>query len=103
MILSAFLWFKALPRGFHYLALGVVAVLAFLAWDHFDDRAAVKRDRAEQAAKVQERAIEAERASAGVVQASQAATASRTEAAREAARHGDDPLRAGLESLQERR
>lgn len=99
MILSAFLWFKALPRGFHYLALGVVAVLAFLAWDHFDDRAAVKRDRAEQAAKVQERAIEADKGALATVQASQAATASRTEAAREAAKAGDDPLRAGLKEL----
>ena len=57
MIWNPLFW----PRWAQGLALVAVGIVAFLAWDAWDDRAAIKQDRAERRAKITETVLDAER------------------------------------------
>ena len=57
MIWNPLFW----PRWAQGLALIAVSIVTFLAWDAWDDRAAIKQDRAERRAKITETVLDAER------------------------------------------
>lgn len=88
-----------LPRGWHYAMLGAAALLGVWLWHRDAVNDAVEADRLEQAIRVQETALDAERAANRTVQASQAANIDRVERARNAGEQSDDPLKAVLDSL----
>lgn len=52
-MIEAWLAFKALPKWAHGALLIAAGFTAFLIWDHFDDRAAVKQAEAKREAKAQ--------------------------------------------------
>lgn len=88
-----------LPRWAQGLGLAALALAAFLAWDWWDDRAAVAAHEAELAEEV--RATEAAAAinAAAAAQESKQEVEQRNVEAREAASRSDDPLKSGLDRL----
>lgn len=99
MILSLWTAFRALPRGWHYVATGVLAALAFLTWLAVHDQNTIKEHERQKSAKIAPKAAAATAASQMTVKEIQASTAARTEAARSAASGSADPLRDGLREL----
>jgi len=88
-----------LPRWAHALMGAGALLAAFLIWDWFDDRAAVKAHEAQVGAKVQATAsAAASDAHTAVTERSNEVEKANADA-RDAAARSDDPLRAGLDRL----
>ena len=99
MIFAAWKAFTALPRGFHYVLLGLALALGLYALHRSTVREAVEQDRAEAQAEASQAAIGAERAANASLRASEAANAGRVSKARQAGQDSDDPLAAIFASL----
>lgn len=91
--------FMALPRGFHYAALGALAVLALWLWHRGTVRDAVEADRDAQAAAVASTAAVASEAATGAADTSRALGMDRNARAEAVASDSADPLRDGLREL----
>lgn len=101
MIWAAFAWFRALPRGWHYLAGAVALLLTAWVWHLFAVRGAVRADREQAASTALQTARDADAASVGAREATRNEVEQTNADARDAANRSDDPLRAALDSLRE--
>ncbi|MEN9924065.1 MAG: hypothetical protein RL268_191 [Pseudomonadota bacterium] len=99
MIFAAIQAFLRLPRGFHYVLIGALALGALLLWHNSRVHDAVEQDRHEAQAEASQAAIGAERAANASLRASEAASDERFDRAREAGDQSDDPLAAIFDSL----
>lgn len=94
-----------LPYARRIAKIGMVAVavmlasVAFLVWDHFDDKAAVEADRAVSNAQAQSDARKADERAHEAAEGKSDAVAAENKAAAEAAAKSDDPLKSGLDEL----
>jgi hypothetical protein len=95
--------FLALPRWAH-AAIGLaVAVLAFLAWLHFHDRAVVREYEAAITEEVERKTGQASEAAREAADTTIQDVEKTNAQARDDARNSDDPLRAGLDRLRQER
>jgi heme A synthase len=98
-ILRAWAGFLSLPRGFHYMLAGALAVLALWLWHRDSVRDAVEADRDAQATAVASTAAVASQAATGAATAARDAGMARNEHAAAVASESADPLRDGLREL----
>lgn len=88
-----------LPRWAQGLLGAGVLITAFLVWDWFDDRAAVRAHETKVQAQVTATAIAAASDAAGAVTTTRNEVEQANAKARNSAAHSPDPLRAGLDRL----
>ena len=91
--------FIGLPRGFHYMLAGALAVLALWLWHRDGVQDAVQADRDAQATAVASTAAVASQAATGAATAAREAGLARNERAAAVASESVDPLRDGLREL----
>ena len=96
MMLTAFAAFKALPRWLH----GLIAIAALgLAWDYFDDRAAVREHERKIAEEVERLDAIADGEARAVASGETSKVEQQNDEARKAATGSDDPLKSALDRL----
>lgn len=89
----------ALPRWAHAVIGVALLAAAFLVWDYFDDRAAIREHERAIAEQVQRKDAAADEAARKAAADAKADVDAENARAREAARGSDDPWRDGLEQL----
>lgn len=99
MIWAAFAWFRALPRGWHYLAAVAALLLTAWTWHKLAVRGAVRADREQAASTALQTARDADAASVGAREAARNEVEQANDEARDAANRSDDPLAAALDAL----
>jgi len=99
VILSLWTAFRALPRGWHYVAAGVVLALAFFVWLKVHDQNTIKEHEQRKSAEIATKAAAATEAARNAIKENQAAIEAGNERARAAASKSADPLRDGLREL----
>lgn len=99
MMLTAFAAFKALPRWLHGLIAIAALGLAFLAWDYFDDRAAVREHERKIAEEVERLDAIADGEARAVASGETSKVEQQNDEARKAATGSDDPLKSALDRL----
>lgn len=98
-MLAAWSAFRALPRFAQQAAWAALAVLAFLTWLHFHDRAVIREHEARIDAQVAEITRLADKAAKAEAKRVRGEIEAGNDRAREAARGSDDPWVDGLEQL----
>lgn len=98
-LLRTWTGFLRLPRGFHYMLAGALAVLALWLWHRDSVSDAVEADRLEQAIQAQETAAVASQAATGAADTVRALGMERNARAAAMASESADPLRDGLREL----
>ena len=96
MMLTAFAAFKALPRWAHGLIAIAALGLAFLAWDYFDDRAAIREHERKIAEEVERLDAIADGEARAVASGETGKIEAENTRARDAAAKSDDPLGAAF-------
>ena len=92
-------WLLALPRWAKGLGLIALGIAAFLIWDWFDDRAAVRKHDAAIVEAIATASASASASASETVAETKAGVEQGNQRARDAAAKSSDPLRDGLGAL----